>query len=304
MKKLILKIIIIALIIFNITVFYIDYQRVKNNKYPLFTIKVSKSSSHKEYFVGLFYQLNRVYKDSRTEDLSNSYELKFGFWFMGKEVKYNFNKINKSFKITLKQDLKCDDTLNDYLSIDNLKIKTYCIEELYLTESNQTSTLAKVLKDKKISLESFYQQAKSLNHQPNKNIYNYDDFDLIDCNYRIKNKSIQKELIISKKDKTHLVSCPKNPCIFTKTFTIEDITQEKENLYLIGLKKKKNSLYKSVEINNKYLKNLKENESYDFTFINEKYKKLEDKNLEDLFEHMKIEKIEKSQSFKDEALCY
>lgn len=77
-KTIIIGIIVLLFSIFICT-FWTDYNRVKHNEEPLFMIRLGENNS-KYTYLGFGYKMIRTTAISPFEPLSNSINIKFGFW--------------------------------------------------------------------------------------------------------------------------------------------------------------------------------------------------------------------------------
>ena len=87
--KKIKRIIIISLVVLFFIVFvwtfWIDYNRVKHNEHPLFMIRISEKGNYYTY-LGFGYKMKKEVSISPYEPLSNSINVKFGFWLFTWDV--------------------------------------------------------------------------------------------------------------------------------------------------------------------------------------------------------------------------
>ena len=87
--KKIKRIIIISLVVLFFIVFvwtfWIDYNRVKHNEHPLFMIRISEKGNYYTY-LGFGYKMKKAVSISPYEPLSNSINVKFGFWLFTWDV--------------------------------------------------------------------------------------------------------------------------------------------------------------------------------------------------------------------------
>lgn len=91
-KLIILLSIITSGIIFGI----IDYERINNDKYPLFCLKIHDETYLKENCVGLGYNITRYISTQPLENLSQDTSVKFKIWFLkSKEIKYEIEEIEQ-----------------------------------------------------------------------------------------------------------------------------------------------------------------------------------------------------------------
>lgn len=83
-KTIIIGIIVLLFSIFICT-FWTDYNRVKHNEEPLFMIRLGENNS-KYTYLGFGYKMIRTTAISPFEPLSNSINIKFGFWIFTWDV--------------------------------------------------------------------------------------------------------------------------------------------------------------------------------------------------------------------------
>ncbi|MBR1386102.1 MAG: helix-turn-helix transcriptional regulator [Bacilli bacterium] len=83
-KAIIIGIIVLLFSIFICT-FWTDYNRVKHNEEPLFMIRLGENNS-KYTYLGFGYKMIRTTAISPFEPLSNSINIKFGFWIFTWDV--------------------------------------------------------------------------------------------------------------------------------------------------------------------------------------------------------------------------
>lgn len=83
------RIIIISLVVLFFIVFvwtfWTDYNRVKHNEHPLFMIRISEKGNYYKY-LGFGYKMKKEVSISTYEPLSNSINVKFGFWLFTWDV--------------------------------------------------------------------------------------------------------------------------------------------------------------------------------------------------------------------------
>lgn len=89
--KIILSIVAIVVLIGLITSIF-DYSRFKENKEPIFCIKLSNGSTGKIIYIGLGYKVIRYTGVSINEPFKNNIGVKFGNWLMSYEIEEIENK--------------------------------------------------------------------------------------------------------------------------------------------------------------------------------------------------------------------
>lgn len=73
----------------------IDYRRIKDNKAPIFTIKLASEEEGKITYIGLGYKVIGYWGVSIHEPFENNMGLKFGSWFMKYEGSFDKDNENK-----------------------------------------------------------------------------------------------------------------------------------------------------------------------------------------------------------------
>ncbi len=84
-KRIIIIGIIVLLFIVFVWTFWTDYNRVKHNEHPLFMIRISEKGNYYTY-LGFGYKMKKEVSISPYEPLSNSINIKFGFWLFTWDV--------------------------------------------------------------------------------------------------------------------------------------------------------------------------------------------------------------------------
>lgn len=86
-------IIIVIILLFGIITGVVDYGRTKDNKPPIFTVKLSDGKTGKITYLGIGYKVVGYWGVSINEPFEQNISLKFGSWFMKFEIpKDNENK--------------------------------------------------------------------------------------------------------------------------------------------------------------------------------------------------------------------
>lgn len=283
-----LKIIIIIISIF-ISLAIIDYFRVKNNHFPLFSINITNLKNNKQLFIGPFYIVKREYRE-QNEKFNESFNVSFNFI----KIKYK-NRYKKEY-LDFKYD-KSDIIINKYLNyqdsifytsnIDNLEINSLSLKE-YLNINSIDSLLKNALK---ITNVIKYQYK----------IYEYANIKIMACNsaYNENNDTIKKEYVITNKEsKFDKNFCQKKECIFKKTLKI---VQKLDN-YSINIIQKNNYNLTTIKIDEELFNKLKKDIYYDFTFLSNPT--LNKNDLQNIFSKSKIINIKNNDnkySFNDNS---
>lgn len=82
----IILIIITSIVLLGTAFGVVDYNRIKNNKMPIFMVRITSASESKLDYIGLGYRMERFTGVSYTEPLISDNYVKFGLWFYIWEV--------------------------------------------------------------------------------------------------------------------------------------------------------------------------------------------------------------------------
>ena len=283
----------------------IDYHRVKNNKFPLFTVKITKQGSNKEFFVGSFYQVKRIYKNNRQEKLAASKEVSFGPWFFSFPIKYKYSILDRNIEFEVERKEHCLKEKDFYFSYNDFFFNKACLDEVYLISKSEKKVLRDSIISDEFSLNQILGEAISFKEEERHILYNYEDFNILVCDPILYSDEIQSEVIIAHKKLNTQNLCNNNPCSFTKTFKVIHKQLSMEEEYgTVTLEQSKNGRFTTVRLHHIHLLDLELNKNYNFRFINTKRVDLDDNNIEELFQYLEIFKVEESKSFLNEKLCY
>ena len=84
-KRIIIISVVAFLLLFFIYTFWTDYNRVRHNENPLFMIPIRENGNNYTY-LGFGYKMKKEVSISPNEPLSNSINIKFGFWLFTWDV--------------------------------------------------------------------------------------------------------------------------------------------------------------------------------------------------------------------------
>ena len=96
-RKTKIEIIIIMLLLISGIIFgVVDYERINNDKYPLFCLKIHDETYLKENCLGLGYNITRYISVQPLENLSQDTSVNFKIWFLkAKEIQYETKEIEQ-----------------------------------------------------------------------------------------------------------------------------------------------------------------------------------------------------------------
>lgn len=89
-------IILLSIIVSAVTFGIIDYERINNDKYPLFCLKIHDEAYLKENCLGLGYNITRYISSQPLEKLSEDTSVNFKIWFLkSEEIKYRTEELEQ-----------------------------------------------------------------------------------------------------------------------------------------------------------------------------------------------------------------
>lgn len=302
MKKRIVKLTIVLLLITNIAMIAFDYNRVKNNEFPMFTIKLTKNNSPRQYWVGPFYYSSRTVKNKAEEKLSESYDLKFGLWFFGRDIKFNYSSLNQKLKFVPVSIFKCQKDKEFYFSYGDIDYYRVCIDHLSVSRKDKTKYFDQAVTKDNLELQEVLDQALNSQEQNGRfTVYSYSNFNLVKCSKVYYDNKEIGEVVLTTKDIDPNTVCSGKACSFTKTFKI--IHKNGDNH--ITIKQGTKGLAITVALDKKHYDLVEDNKVYDFVFTNPKSKNIDNNNIEEIFEFLDIVNIKENTSnvYINENLC-
>lgn len=137
MLKTIIKI-IVFIVLFGIGTAVIDYTRMTSGTTPLFNISSYNEVKHLQKYRGLFYQASRKVKVNDKESLTDSSDIKFYVFTIPISIKNLFQEEQPDFTIQTKENSNCVEQSKLYYANLDIKVYTYCLDEINVKESNKS----------------------------------------------------------------------------------------------------------------------------------------------------------------------
>ncbi len=307
MKKHIIKASLVFVILLIITMAIFDYYRVKNDKFPIFAVKMTKEGAAKEYWVGPLYYSSRVTKYNTFEKLSESHEVSFGPWFYKRLIKYNYNNIDQSIKFIPVLVLNCEKEKVFYFANGKTQFYKVCLDHLSISYQGKTKYFEQSIIKDNLSLKKVFNEADKLTKPSGRyEVYSYPNFNLTKCETIYKDGQNIDEIILSSKDVETSSLCAKESCSFTKTFKVVLIKGNMESeINHITVEQNNNGKFTTVSIKQEHMLNLVEGKNYNFSFVNPESKNIDNHNIEEIFEYLDIIKVEeaKDKEFINQNVC-
>ena len=183
---------LILIVIFGVVTCFIDYTRVLDNQEPLFAIKMYDKKTKTQTYRGLFYIVDRKITISKDESMKDSKDIIFKVLIF--RLNLEARTVNESPKINISYnfDKKCNESKLIYATED-IKIYSYCLNDLTIKENNKKVEYKDFFKnDKIIESLSFYgmDDDKTTEIYIDENKYSKDGFKIYRCNNSEDSKSL------------------------------------------------------------------------------------------------------------------
>ncbi len=136
-----IKKLLLFVVLFGCFTAGIDYLRMKSGDVPLFNIRRYDSSSHIQTFRGLFYVAERKVKTSENESLVDSSDMKFKILVFDVEVPRQFKEQVFEYTVSTQERESCFGPSELYFADKNIKVYTFCLEDIKLVSRDESNTL-------------------------------------------------------------------------------------------------------------------------------------------------------------------
>ena len=137
-------IIIITLLVIGSTAF--DYLRMSGGQLPIFNISNYNENTKVQSFNGLIYQAKRQVKASPNESLIDSKNISFMIFNYDLKVPSQYRDINSTISLETTEKSKCNESSILYYADNNIKIYTYCLEDIRVKDNNKSNSLKEIIK--------------------------------------------------------------------------------------------------------------------------------------------------------------
>ncbi len=217
---------LILVVVLGILTCLIDYTRVLDNEEPMFAIKSYDRKTKIQKYRGFFYIVERKITISEKESMKDSKDITFKVLLFELNLEARKTSDKKVVKLSYTKEDDCTASKLIYATED-IKVYTYCINDLKITENNKETKYNTFFKDQNITNIIPYSglgEDKSTEiYIDENNEYAKDGIKLYRCN----NKNDKKSLYFTSKD-TEIQSdfCTFKDDDFAFTFKIEDTSPE------------------------------------------------------------------------------
>lgn len=149
----------------------IDYFKMKSGNVPVFNLRKYDNVSKVQTFRGIFYKAERKVTASENESLDDSSEISFSFLFFNLDVPKQFKTVELPYTIETKEISQCNERSKLYYADKDIKVYTYCLDEINVNRNNKKIKLFDYLKkdndiindiDSKLSYLGLYEDQSTL----------------------------------------------------------------------------------------------------------------------------------------------
>lgn len=142
---------LILFTLFGVLTAGLDYLRMNSGLAPIFNINKFDEKTRIQSYRGLFYQASRKVKVSTNESLVDSSNIEYTVLNQKINVPKQFKKQERDFLIKTNVIKDCTEQSKLYYADLNVKVYTYCLNDIKVEENNKTKELKDLLtKDKNI----------------------------------------------------------------------------------------------------------------------------------------------------------
>ncbi|MBQ6323720.1 MAG: hypothetical protein IJI22_02690 [Bacilli bacterium] len=162
----------------------LDYLRISNAETPMFCLKEYNETTKIENFTSLLYTAERKVREDNTEPLYKSKNIKYKlFGIINIKVPEKYLESNFDKKINITETENCANESKLYFADQNIKVYTYCIDEIEIGSVNEEETLKKKLNE---------DSTKTVNELKNRLLISkFSPGDII--TYELKNKEVSAD---------------------------------------------------------------------------------------------------------------
>ena len=119
---------------------------MKSGEVPVFNLKKYEEATKIQTFRGIFYKAQRKVSTSENESLVDSSEISFSILIFNLNVPKQFKELQRQYTIETKVISNCREKSVLYYADKDIKVYTYCLEDIKLKENNKTKELLTYLK--------------------------------------------------------------------------------------------------------------------------------------------------------------
>ena len=210
----------------------IDYVRMNSGDVPIFNISSYDQTSNIETFRGLFYIAQRKVKASVNEPLVDSSDMQYKILIFDLKVPRKFNSTD-TFTLETKVIDNCHDRSVLYFANTKIKVYTYCLESINITDGGKTKDLLSYLEkdhkiiddiDNKLDFTGIYKDKTTLMFQAKNDEFTNNGLTMYRCN-----KEYINDVYLAPNDTPFMSEfCTLKDDDFKFVFEIEDKSEKPE----------------------------------------------------------------------------
>ncbi|MBQ3298277.1 MAG: hypothetical protein IJG97_05765 [Bacilli bacterium] len=210
----------------------VDYVRMNSGDVPIFNISSYDQTSNMETFRGLFYIAQRKVKASVNEPLVDSSDMQYKILIFDLKVPRKFNSAD-TFTLETKVIDNCHDRSVLYFANTKIKVYTYCLESINITDGGKTKDLLSYLEkdhkiiddiDNKLDFTGIYKDKTTLMFQAKNDEFTNNGLTMYRCN-----KEYINDVYLAPNDTPFMSEfCTLKDDDFKFVFEIEDKSEKPE----------------------------------------------------------------------------
>lgn len=263
-----IKELLIIILVAGILTAAFDYLQMISGNVPIFNKKSYDEKTKVQSFRGLFYKAERKITTSENESLVDSTEMKYAFLIFNITVPKQFKEVEKTYTISTKIKENCQEQSKLYYADKNIKVYTYCLDEINVSENGKTASLENHLRketnildeiDSKLAYFGLYQNQKALIFKDINDISNQgltmfrcNQTNINDVYFAPKDTVFQEDFCTYKDDDFRFIFEIEEENLESTTTTEKEIFFEDENyLYEFETEKSNNVFIKTPAVRGK-----------------------------------------------------
>lgn len=142
--------IIIFILLFGFITAFVDYYRMINAEMPVFNKVQYNFKTKIQTYKGLFYKAERKILASPDESLMDSSNIKYKLFLFPLNVSLKKKKAEEGFSVFGQGSLECEMSSKLYFADLNVKVYTYCLEDIFVKKKESKTLLSYLEKDNSI----------------------------------------------------------------------------------------------------------------------------------------------------------
>jgi len=128
---------------------FFDIFQMTRGELPVFNIERFNSKTNIQTFRGLFYSATRKITTSKLEPLNESSNVKLTILFLNINIKKNHHQRQNQYKVNATELINCQEKAKLYYADKNIKVYTFCLEEIKVEKNKKSYPLNKIITEDK-----------------------------------------------------------------------------------------------------------------------------------------------------------